>query len=124
MASLPGASIDMFSSFVFVFSVSAMTGCIFYTLFMSKIPIVTLTIVVCCYAHKFNSVYILAYECGQDSRGTSFVTRDTRSNEYWNADEISPELRQNRCFLNMSTQQKLAALQTSTPWQLKCFEFR
>jgi len=57
----------MFSSFVFVFSVNAMTGCIFYTSVMSKIPLATLMIVVCCYAHKFNSVYILAYECGQDS---------------------------------------------------------
>jgi hypothetical protein len=79
MVSLCGASIDMFS---FVFSVNAMTGCIYYTSVMSKIPLVTLTIVVCCYAHKFNSVYILGYECGQDSRGRSIATRDTRSDEY------------------------------------------
>jgi hypothetical protein len=72
-----------------------MTGCIFYTSDMFKIPFVTLTNVTCCYALKFNplnaklnpichllslgahhilhvsrirvnSVYVLAYECGQD----------------------------------------------------------
>jgi hypothetical protein len=31
---------------------------------------------------------------------------------------------QNRCFWNTSPQQKSDALQTSAPWQLKCFEFR
>jgi hypothetical protein len=72
----------MFSSFVFVFTVNAMTGCIFYTSVMSKIPLMTLMIVVCCFAHKFNSVYILAYECGQDSRERSIATRDTHSDEY------------------------------------------
>jgi hypothetical protein len=44
-----------------------MTGCIFYTSVMSEIPFVILTNAACCYAHKFNSVYVLAYECGQDS---------------------------------------------------------
>jgi len=44
-----------------------MTGCIFYTYVMSKIPFVTLTNVTCCYAHKFSPVPVLAYECGQDS---------------------------------------------------------
>ena len=32
-------------------------------------------------------------------RGRSIATRDTRSDEYWSADEISSESRQNRCFL-------------------------
>ena len=32
--------------------------------------------------------------------------------------------RQNRCFRNTSPQRKPDALQTSTPWQLKCFESR
>jgi hypothetical protein len=49
---------------------------------------------------------------------------DTSSDEYCSADEISSEARQNRGFLNMSPQQKLDALQTSAPWQMKCFEFR
>ena len=57
----------LLSSVVFVFSVNAMTGCIFYTSVMSKIPFVILTNVACCYAHKFNSMYILAHQCGQDS---------------------------------------------------------
>jgi hypothetical protein len=56
-------------------------------------------------------------------RGRSIATRDTRSDEYWSAEEISSESRQNRCFWNMSLQQKSDALQTSAPWQLKCFEF-
>jgi hypothetical protein len=56
-------------------------------------------------------------------RGRSIVTRDTRSDEYWSADEISSGSRQNRCFWNPSPQRKPDALQTSTPWQLKCFEF-
>ena len=53
-------------------------------------------------------------------RGRSFATRDTHFDEYWSADEISTELRQNRCFWNKSPQQKPNALQTSAPWQLKC----
>jgi hypothetical protein len=57
-------------------------------------------------------------------RGRSIATMDTRSDEYWNADEISSESRQNRCFLNKSPQQKPDALHTSSPWQLKCFESR
>jgi hypothetical protein len=57
-------------------------------------------------------------------RGRSIATRDTRSDEYWNADEISSESRQNRCFWNTSAEQKLDALYTSAPWQLKFFEFR
>ena len=52
------------SSVVFVFSVNAVTSCVTV---MSKIPFVTLTNVACCYAQKFNSLYILAHECGQDS---------------------------------------------------------
>ena len=55
-------------------------------------------------------------------RGRSIATRDTRSDEYWSADEISSESRQNRCFWNTSPQQKPDALQTSAPWQMKCFE--
>jgi hypothetical protein len=47
-----------------------------------------------------------------------------RSHEYWIADEISSDSRQNRCFCNTSPQQKPDALQTSAPWQLKCFESR
>jgi len=31
-------------------------------------------------------------------RGRSIAIRDTRSDEYWSADEISSESRQNRCF--------------------------
>jgi hypothetical protein len=57
-------------------------------------------------------------------RGRSIVTRDTRSNEYWSADKISSESRQNRCFWKSSPQQKPDALQASAPWQLKCFETR
>jgi len=57
-------------------------------------------------------------------RGRSTATRDTHSDEYWSADEITSESRQNRCFWNTSPQQKLDALYTSAPWQLKCFEFR
>ena len=57
-------------------------------------------------------------------RGRSNATRDTRSDEYWSADEISSASRQNRCFWNTSPQQKPDALQTSSPWQLKCFESR
>ena len=55
-------------------------------------------------------------------RGRSTATRDTRSDEYWSADEISSESRQNRCFWNTSPQQKPDALQTNAPWQLICFE--
>jgi hypothetical protein len=57
-------------------------------------------------------------------RGRSIATRDTRSNEYWSTDEISFESRQIRCFSNTSPQQKPDAVQTSAPWQLKCFESR
>ena len=57
-------------------------------------------------------------------RGRSIATRDTRSDEYWSANEISSESRQNRCFWNTSPQQKPDALQTSAPWRLKCFESR
>jgi len=57
-------------------------------------------------------------------RGRSIATRDTRSDEYWSADEISSESRQNLCFWKSSPQQKPDALQTSAPWQLKCFESR
>ena len=56
-------------------------------------------------------------------RGRSVATRDTHFDEYSIADEISSELRHNR-FRNTSPQQKLDALQTSAPWQLKCFEYR
>jgi len=57
--------------------------------------------------------------------GRSIVTRDTRSDEYWSADEISTESqRQNRCFWKSSPKRKPDALQTSAPWQLKCFESR
>jgi len=55
-------------------------------------------------------------------RGRSIATRDTHSDEYWSADEISSESGQNRCFLNTSAQH--TALQTSAPWQLNCFESR
>jgi len=38
--------------------------------------------------------------CSWDNlRGRSIATRDTRSDEYWIANEISSESRQNRCFL-------------------------
>jgi hypothetical protein len=48
-----------------------------------------------------------------------------RSDEYWSADEVSAESQlQNRCFRNTSPQRKPDAVQTSTPWQLKCFESR
>jgi hypothetical protein len=57
-------------------------------------------------------------------RGKSIAIWYTRSDEYWSADEISSESRQNRCFWKSSSQQKPDALQTSTPWQLKCFEYR
>jgi hypothetical protein len=57
-------------------------------------------------------------------RGRSIVIRDTCSDEYWCADEISSESRQNHCFLSTSPQPKPDALQTSTAWQLKCFESR
>jgi len=43
-------------------------------------------------------------------RGWSIATRDTCSDEYWSADEMSFESRQNRCFLNTSPQQKPDAL--------------
>jgi hypothetical protein len=33
-------------------------------------------------------------------------------------------VKQNRCSWNKSPQQKPDALQTSAPWQLKCFESR
>jgi hypothetical protein len=63
--------------------------------------------------------------CSSDIlRGRSIATRDTRSDEYWSPDEISSEARQNRCFWISSPQQKPDALQTSAPWQLKCFESR
>jgi len=55
-------------------------------------------------------------------RGRSIATRDTSCDEYLSADEISSESRQNRCFLITSPQQKPDTLQTSAPWQLKCFE--
>jgi hypothetical protein len=54
-------------------------------------------------------------------RGRSIATRDTHSDEYWIADKISSESRQNRCFRKSSPQQKPDALQTSAPWQPKCF---
>jgi hypothetical protein len=57
-------------------------------------------------------------------RGRNIATRDTCLDEYWSADEIFSESRQNRCFWNTSPHQKLNALQTSAPWQLKCFESR
>jgi hypothetical protein len=57
-------------------------------------------------------------------RGRSIATRDTRSDEYWSANEISTESRQNRCFWKSSPQRKPDALQPSAPWQLKCFESR
>jgi hypothetical protein len=57
-------------------------------------------------------------------RGSSIATMDTRSVEYWSSDEISSESRASRCFWNTSPQQKPVALQTSAPWQLKCFESR
>ena len=57
-------------------------------------------------------------------RGRSIAIRDTRSDEYWSADEISSQSRWKRCFLKTSPQQKPDALQTSGPWQLKCFESR
>ena len=58
-------------------------------------------------------------------RGRIIATRDTRSDEYWSADEISTESqRHNRCFWKSSPQQKPSALQTSAPWQLKCFVSR
>jgi hypothetical protein len=56
-------------------------------------------------------------------RGRSIATRDTRSDEYWIADEIFSESRQNR-FRNTSPQAKPVALQTSPTWQLKFFESR
>jgi hypothetical protein len=63
--------------------------------------------------------------CSWDTlRGRSTATMDTRSDEYWSADEISSESRQNHCFRNTSPQQKPDALQTSAPWQLKGFESR
>ena len=57
-------------------------------------------------------------------RGRSIATRDTRSDEYWSADEIPSDSRQNRCFWKSFPQQKPDALQTSAAWQLKCFEYR
>jgi hypothetical protein len=57
-------------------------------------------------------------------RGRSISTRDTRSDEYWSADEISSESGQNRCFWNTSPRQNPDAVQTSAPWQLKWFESR
>ena len=68
--------------------------------------------------------YLFVHLALEILRGRSIVTRDTRSDEYWSADEISSESRQNRCFWNTSPQQKPDALQTSAPWQLKCFESR
>ena len=47
---------SLLSSVVFVFSVKAVTGCILYTSVTPKIPFVTLTNIVCRYAHKFKSV--------------------------------------------------------------------
>ena len=50
-------------------------------------------------------------------RGRSIATRDTRSDEYWSANEISTESQQqNHCFWNTSPQQKPDVPQTSTPW--------
>jgi hypothetical protein len=57
-------------------------------------------------------------------RERSNATRDTRSDEYWSDVEIPSESRENRRFWNTSPQQKPDALQTSAPWQLKCFESR
>ena len=55
-------------------------------------------------------------------RERSIATRDTRSDEYWSADEVSTESqRQNRCFWKSSPQRKPDILQTSAPWQLKSF---
>ena len=56
-------------------------------------------------------------------RGRSIATRGTHSDEYWSTNEISSESRQNH-FWNTSPHQKPDALQTSAPWQLKCFESR
>jgi hypothetical protein len=50
-------------------------------------------------------------------RGRSTATRDTRSDEYGSADDISSESRQNRCLRNTFPQQKPDALQTSAAWQ-------
>jgi hypothetical protein len=69
------------------------------------------------------SMFSFCTPCSWDTlRGRSVSTRGTRSDEYWRADEISSESRQNRCFLNTSPQQEPNALQTGTPWLLKCFE--
>jgi len=57
-------------------------------------------------------------------RGRSIATGDTHSHEYWNADEISSESRQNLCFWKSSPRQKPDALHTSTARQPKCFEYR
>jgi len=71
------------------------------------------------------SLVSLRTPCSWDIlRGRSIATRDTRSDKYWSVDEISYESRQNPYFLNTSPQQKPNALQTSAPWQLKCFESR
>ena len=57
-------------------------------------------------------------------RGRSIATRDTCSDAYWSADAISTESqRQNRCFWKSSPQRNPDDLQTSAPWQLKCFDF-
>jgi hypothetical protein len=57
-------------------------------------------------------------------RGRSIATRDTRSDKYWSADELSAESQRQNRFWNTSPQQKPDALQTSAPWQLKCFDYR
>jgi hypothetical protein len=71
------------------------------------------------------SLVSLRTACSWDIlRERSIATRDIRSDEYWSADEISSESRQNRCFWKSSPQQKLNALQISASCLLKCFEFR
>jgi len=76
----------------------------------------------------FKSIVVPGFFCTPCSwdilRGRSIATRDTRSDEYWSANGISSESRQNRFFWKSSPQQKPDALQTSAPWQLKCFESR
>jgi len=71
----------------------------------------------------FKSTVVFGFFSWDILRGRSIATRDTRSDGYWSADEISSESRQNR-YWNTSPQQKPDALQTSAPWQLKCFEYQ
>ena len=55
------------------------------------------------------------------THNSTVLTRDT----VVPMNKISAESqRQNHCFRNKSPQQKPDALQTSTLWQLKCFESR